>query len=234
MVIGDADDLSRYRYHTGASLRPLAPDERYPALFRDLGSVAAARYLRGELSRLAGPQTPLLYMRTIEYVEPYVDHEDIGRLVFLRPTEIAPWHSGVPHVYVARASRTIEADAVGYVPGGISLERGVIASAGATSAAELREALGSQVHDDACADTLERLEALNTELAMTELLAEPLRWALQSSDTAVRSRAGAEMERLGISESDLCTAWHHLPRERRASLRDQLARLDGSPVGAYR
>src|SRR5437660_291858 len=66
-----ADNLSAYRYHTGASLRPLRPDEVCPVLFRDLGPVALARFLRGQLRRLAGPQSPIIYMRTEEYVEPY-------------------------------------------------------------------------------------------------------------------------------------------------------------------
>src|SRR5262249_8306696 len=117
------DDLSRFRYHTGASLRPVGPDEAYPVLFHDLGPVALARHLRGQLPRLAGPLTPLLYMRTLAYREPYVDHEQIGRLMFLRPRALGAWHAGIPEVYVARATRPVAADAVGYVPGSIPLAR---------------------------------------------------------------------------------------------------------------
>jgi hypothetical protein len=218
------DDLSRFRYHTGASLRRPAPGERYPVLFRDLGPVALARHLRGELSRLAGPLTPLLYMRTLAYREPYVDHEDIGRLMFLRPEEIAPWHSGIPGVYVARASRPVAADGVGYVPPGMMLARAVALAAGAADAVQLREAMGGRVHDEACAESLARLERLNAELAVVETAAEPLRRAFQGADPARRMAAREQLDRLGISEHDLCVAWHHLPRERRAALRDLLPR----------
>ena len=37
------------------------------------------------VASLAGPPSPITYMRTEAYVEPYTDHERIGRLVFLRP-----------------------------------------------------------------------------------------------------------------------------------------------------
>jgi hypothetical protein len=229
MVIPGEDDLSRFRYHTGASLRAPAQGERYPVLFRDLGPVALARHLRGELPRLAGPLTPLLYMRTLAYREPYVDHEDIGRIIFLRPEEIAPWHSGIPEVYVARASRAVAASGVGYVPPGTTLARAAALAAGARDARQLREALGGRVHDEACAETLARLERLNTELARVETAAEPLRRAFQGGDPVLRAAAREQLDRLGISEHDLCAAWHHLPRERRAALRELLprARLDG-------
>jgi hypothetical protein len=35
------------------------------------------------------------------------------------------------------------------------------------------------------------------------------------------------MGRVGLTESDLCTAWHHLPRERRGQIAEALRRLDG-------
>src|SRR5262245_45390935 len=98
-----ADDLSGFRWHTGATLRPLGPEEVCPVLFRDIGPAALALFLRGRLRRLAGPMSPLVYMRTAEYVEPYTDHERTGRLVFLRPLLLHPWHAGTGHVHVARA-----------------------------------------------------------------------------------------------------------------------------------
>src|SRR3954469_6225574 len=98
-----ADDLSGYRWHTGATLRPVNPGEGCPVLFRDIGPAALALFLRGRLPRLAGPPSPIVYMRTAEYVEPYTDFEQTGRLALLRPLGLRPWHSGLPHVYVARA-----------------------------------------------------------------------------------------------------------------------------------
>jgi hypothetical protein len=234
MVSPAEDDLARFRYHTGASLRPPAPGERYPALFRDLGPAALARYLRGRLPRLAGPLTPLLYMRTLEYHEPYVDHEDIGRIVFLRPDEVGAWHAGIPHVYVARATRQTAPDGVGYVPPGTTLARAAALAAGARHAAELREALGGRAHDDARGAALARLDALNRELAQAEIAAEPLRRAFQAADPALRSAAREELGRLEIGEDDLCVAWHHLPRARRAELCERFAEVNLSRLGTRR
>ena len=66
------------------------------------------------------------------------------------------------------------------------------------------------------------LDRLNRELAETEVLAEPLRRRLQSRERA-QARGGPRLAcRHGLDETDLCSAWHHLPRERRARLRDAL------------
>jgi hypothetical protein len=221
-----ADDLARYRYHTGAVLRPLTADEPCPVLFRDLGLLATARFLRGELRRLAGPLTPLTYVRTDGYVEPYTDHEHIGRLIFLRPLLLAPWHAGVPHVYVARATRAVDPGTVGFVPGHIPLAEAGRRCADLRNTGELRETLGGCLHDEAALDTLHRLEVLATEQEVTEERAGPLRRAFQSHDCHCRERASEEMQRLGITENNLCAAWHHLPRERRAFLSEALAELD--------
>jgi hypothetical protein len=217
------DDLRRYRYHTGAPLRPIEADEPCPLLFRDVGPVAMARFLRGELRRLAGPLSPILYMRTEAYVELYADPEQIGRLVFLRPLVLWPWHSGVPHVYVARATRTADALVVGVVPGEVSLADAARRLADVRDTAELREALDGRCYDEARAATLERLDRLAAELEESERYAEPLRRRLQSGDLREQEAARERMGRLGISEHDLCAAWHHLPRERRAFLREALA-----------
>jgi hypothetical protein len=219
------EDLARYRWHTGAPLRPLAPEEPCPVLFRDLGTVALARFLRGELRRLAGPSTPLLYMRTVDFREPYTDYEHTGRLVFLRPRALAPWHSGVPHVFVARATRSAEEAAVGYVPGGVDLARLAREATAMSDARELREALGGASYDDACADGLRQLDALNADLEATERVARPLRKRFRSLDRDERSRAREAMERAGLTETDLCAAWHHLPRARRDVVRAALAML---------
>ena len=79
------DDLSGFRWHTGATLRPVGDGEACPALFRDVGPAALALFLRGTLPRLAGPLSPIVYTRTAQYAEPYTDYEKTGRLVILRP-----------------------------------------------------------------------------------------------------------------------------------------------------
>jgi hypothetical protein len=75
------------------------------------------------------------------------------------------------------------------------------------------------------AETLDRLDRLNAELNDTESRAEPLRRLLQSGDPHSRDKALEMMRRIGISESDLCTAWHHLPEDRRAELREMFRTL---------
>jgi hypothetical protein len=176
--------------------------------------------------------TPLLYMRTLAYREPYIDYENIGRIIFLRPSEIMPWHSGIPGVYVARASLTVAADSVGYVPPGTSLARAAALGAEVTRGAELRDALGGRLHDEARADALARLDRLNAELEWTERFSEPLRRAFQAADPALRAAARSELARLAIDENDLCAAWHHLSPERRAILKEALPRVDLARVGS--
>lgn len=212
--------MRRYRWHTGATLRPVSPDEPLPVLFRDIGPVATARFLAGDLRRLAGPMTPITYMRSYHYVEPYTDHARIGRLVILDPRALGVWHSGLPHVWVAEASRS--SGAVAYVPGHWSLADAADRIAGARQIEEVREALGGVEHDDAIDAARVRLRALNHTCEAVERRAEPLRRRLQSQDDRERAAARAEMDRKGIDEVDLCAAWHHLPAPRRAWLAEVL------------
>lgn len=212
--------MRRYRWHTGATLRPVSPDEPLPVLFRDVGPVATARFLAGDLNRLAGPMTPITYMRSHHYVEPYTDHARIGRLVILDPRALGVWHSGLPHVWVAEARRT--SDAVAYVPGHWSLADAATRLAGVHCANEVREALGNREHDEAIAAARIRLTALNRACTAAERRAEPLRRRLQSQDDHVRAAARAEMVAKDIDETDLCVAWHHLPTARRAYLTEVL------------
>ncbi len=222
----DADEnLARFRYHTGATLRRLAPDEPCPLLFRDVGPEAMARFLRGRLDRLAGPLAPILYSRTADYREPYQDHEAVGRLVFLRPHELRPWFSGVAHVYVAPVGRRVADVTVGFLPAHVGPERAVGLLDRVTGVAELREALGGPEYDEAVAETLAGLDRLNEELAATEVLAEPVRRRLQSGNGAEAGAVRDWLLRHRLTEADLCAAWHHLPRERRALLREALAGL---------
>lgn len=213
-----SDDLSRYRWHTGAPLRPLDPEERIEPLFRDVGPIALASFLRGTLTRLAGPYTPLTYLRTWRWREPYVDHARTGRLVVLRPRELGVWHAGVEHVFVARATRAHAADAVGYVPGALTLSEAAAKLDGARTASELREALGGREHDQRCAYDADMLSRLNEGAERAEKFAEPLRRALQSLDAQERRRARDAMAEHGLDERDLCSAWHHVPDDRRARM----------------
>jgi hypothetical protein len=222
------DDLSGFRWHTGATLRPLAPGEPCPVLFRDVGPAALALFLRGGLGRLAGPLSPLVYMRTEAYAEPYTDHERTGRLVFLRPSLLRPWHSGVPHVFVARARPGVNAATVGFVPGDVPLAAAVVQARPVSDTGQWREVMGGRAFDEAVAESLLDLDRLGEELACSEALAAPLRHCLQSGDRRVRGRALHEMERVGLTEADLCAAWHHLPRERRGHITEALRRVDAA------
>lgn len=220
-----ADDLARFRWHTGATLRPLAADEPCPVLFRDVGPAALALFLRGGLRRLAGPLSPIVYMRTAAYLEPYTDYERIGRLVFLRPLTLHPWHSGLSHIYVSRAVPRVDALTIGFVPGDVALDEAARRAADLADVRSLREALGGRCYDDAAAETLSRLDRLAEELSRTEERAAPLRQRLQSAERPVREEARAAMDRAGLTESDLCTAWHHLPRERRGWIEAALRKM---------
>jgi hypothetical protein len=223
-----ADDLSGFRWHTGATLRPMSEEEVCPVLFRDIGPAALALFLRGRLRRLAGPMSPLVYMRTAEYAEPYTDHERTGRLVLLRPLLLLPWHAGVPHVHVALARPGIDARTVGFIPGDVSLPKAALLAREVEDVAQLREALGGRRYDEAVVESVLALDRLGEELACSEVRAAPLRRSLQSPDRAECERARAEMDRVGLTETDLCAAWHHLPRERRGQIAEMLRRLDPS------
>lgn len=220
-----SEDLARFRWHTGAALRPLAEGEPCPILFRDLGPEALARFLRGALPRLAGPLTPITYLRTAAFREPYVDHESIGRVIVLRPLALRPWHSGVPDVFVARAAPGIDEAIVGFVPGALDLAAVGRRAAAMRCTAELREELGGAAYDGLVRDSLDQLDRLGAELTTTERAAAPLRRRLQSRDAGERRRARDDMAAAGITENDLCAAWHHLPRDRRLVLREAFAHL---------
>lgn len=225
MVTPARDDLSGFHWHTGATLRRVNPGEPCPVLFRDVGPAALARFLRGTLPRLAGPLSPIVYTRSAEYVEPYTDHERTGRLVILQPDELGVWHSGVPHIFVARARPGINRGSVGFVPGDVPLTDADRRLAGVRSTRELRDALGGSAFDEAVASSIADLDRFAAELERAELHAEPLRKALRSADQRTREQARSEAERVGLTESDVCTAWHHLPRDRRAGIVEALKRV---------
>ncbi len=216
------DNLKQYSWHTGAPLRPLNPDETLPILFRDIGPVAMSTFLEKGLKRLAGPVTPITYMRTAAYQEPYTDYERIGRLAFLQPLQLQPWYSGVSHIYVALASRLPNVETIVFVPGTLSLVEAEQLGEDIVNHHEWREALGGLVYDDILTDSFERLNRLNQTLQKSEKQGFPLRRALQSSQREIRLRARDTMQQFGLTENDLCTAWHHIAPARRAVICEAL------------
>lgn len=213
------EGLDRFRYHTGARVTPLDPEETCGPLFRDVGMEGVARFLDKGLSRLGGPLAPVVWMRTAAWVEPYIDHGRIGRVVLLRPMEARPWHAGVAHCYVAPITARVPDDSLALVPGGAPTEAVARAIRECTHASELREALGGRDYDLSLEETRCRLRSLQADLARTEARASGLRRGLQRGDESAREAMAA----LGVTEADLCTAWHHLPDARRDHLTAVLA-----------
>lgn len=80
-------------------------------------------------------------------------------------------------------------------------------------------------------DAQERIEALEAELVEAERLGEPLRYCLQLPEAGVREAARALMERVGLTEHDLCAAWHHLEAGRRRWILEALGEVEEG-VGA--
>jgi hypothetical protein len=99
---------------------------------------------------------------------------------------------------------------------------------------ELREHLGGAVHDDWLATTADRLRAFGRELAEVEAQLAPLRRAFQAADNDRRRRARDRMAALGLTEVDLCAAWHHIAPARRAELIDLVRGADVRGAGDLR
>src|SRR5690348_9434294 len=110
------DNLARFRFHTGAPITRLSAGELSPPLFRDIGFEAMGRFLRGRLHRLCGPLSPITYLRSADYREPYIDYGRIGRIMLLRPQDVSPWHSGINSVYVASRDTIIDPETMVFIP----------------------------------------------------------------------------------------------------------------------
>lgn len=218
-------DLSRYRYHTGAQPTRIASDEVCPPLFRDIGVDAMARFLRGGLRRLCGPTSPITYLRTAEYCEPYTDYGRIGRIMLLRPKSVMPWHSGLHYIYIAPRETTVDAETMVFLPADVPLDAAAERLGKIQSRQELVDAFGPQDYEDVIAGTLERLDHLQRTYANSERSAAPLRRQYQSIRQRERDRARAWMQRADLIESDLCTAWHHLSEDRRQFIQSALLEL---------
>jgi hypothetical protein len=162
--------------------------------FRDLGIIGTNRYLTGRLTRLAGPLSPITYMRTKNYDEPYQDYDQIGRLVLLRPLTLHLWRSGVPHIYVARSTRLPPMETMALVPGHISLTHAAGILAEAKSLEDVREAFGWKAYDEALRDTRRRIQTLVKEMNAVEEHAGPFRRCFQSSDDRLADWARGQMQ----------------------------------------
>jgi len=219
------ENLARFRWHTGAEPTPVHEGDSLPVLFRDIGPEAMAMFLRGGLKRLAGPVTPITYLRTADYLEPYTDYARIGRLALLRPMDVQPWHSGVEHIFISAASRMPATESLGFIPGSLTLSQAAAAFTGARTREELREALGGPEYDDLQSESLAQLEDLNRECRESERWGAPCRRIFQKGTRDARQRLSEKLEAFGLGESDLCAAWHHLPIERRNFLKDVLPRI---------
>lgn len=223
-------DLRRFRYHTGAQPTRLAPDEPCPPLFRDVGFEAMSRFLRGGLQRLCGPLSPITYLRDSSYVEPYTDYGQIGRVLLLASQAFSPWHSGVESVYIGPREIRIDYETMVFIPSELPLNIAADQLSGARTVREAVDAIGIRYYQDAKAETIARLDQLQQTYADTERFAAPLRQRFQSRHSGEREDARERMLRVGLTESDLCTAWHHLSDERREFVQHALHELDKAKV----
>lgn len=211
-------DLGRFRYHTGGQPTRLGPEDECPPLFRDIGFEAMARFLRGELHRLCGPLSPITYLRSADYREPYVDYGRIGRVMLLRPRDVNPWHSGIEAVYIAPRDTAIDSNSMVFIPAEIPLREAATRFTGINRRRDFADAVGPALYADMIQDSRGRLDELQRSHEEAERIAAPLRKLFQSMSEADREQAAQLMERAGLTEGDLCTAWHHLPDARRADI----------------
>ena len=217
-------DLSAFRWHTGGAVRPLGDGEPRPALFRDLGPAATLWLLERRLPRLAGPTSPVTYLRTAQYREPFIEHGHFGRVLVLASARAPVWHAGIAEVFVAPADAAFEPGAMALVADDGDLAALARDAGAMRDVRELREHLGAG-YDDWRAATADRLRDFARELAEVERHLAPLRRGFQSSDRDERRRTREQMARHGLTEHDLCAAWHHIAPVRRAEVIDIAAEL---------
>lgn len=215
-------DLSKYSWHTGAKLRKIDPDENCPVLFRDLGPVGMVNFLEGKLTRLAGPMTPLTYMRDSSYDEPYVDYAEIGRIIFLKPHSIFPWFSGVDHVYVTSSSLVIDTNTLGFLPN--DYLRGKDAELKQIkNCMELSDYI--QNYHDFMLYKKNQLKNLNLEHTQVEKYAHPLRLLLQTGTSREKENVRKIMSSIELNEDLLCRAFHHIKQSERKDMYEKLKEM---------
>lgn len=225
-------DLREFGWHTGGAVRPLGDGEPRPVVFRDLGPEATLRLLEGRLGRLAGPTSPVTYLRTAGYAEPFVDHGHFGRVCVLASASAELWHAGIVEVFIASADAGFEPQQMALVPDDADLAGLAEGAAAMRDARELSDHLGGAIHDAWRADTAERLRGFARELAAVEAHLAPLRRAFQAPGERRRQAARDRMAALGLSEVDLCAAWHHIAPARRAEIAALVEAVDlGASLG---
>ncbi len=219
------EDLSRYRYHTGAQPRRLECDEPCPPLFRDVGMEPMSRFLQGRLTQLCGIHSPITYLRSADYREPYVDHGCIGRIMLLKPEAVRPWHSGIDTVYIAARTIKIDPQSMIFIPAEISLHEAATRFVDAACLDEVLEIVGRADYQSMQQATHSRLTELIETHVQSEKKGAKLRCKFQSWQQGDREIAAKWMDKLGLTESDLCTAWHHIPTARREWIQAALCEL---------
>jgi hypothetical protein len=166
--------------------------------------------------------SPILYLRTARYAEPYEDAEEIGRLVILHPSRLAPWHAGYDEVFVADAHMAPDPAHMMVVPMawsfGVEAER----LSGLPNADAVREVIGWQIHRDMCDAMLDRTTSLIAAQEASEQRARPVRQMLQTGTPRQRENIRTSMREHNVSERDLCSAWHHVPVAQREVLNSWL------------
>ena len=105
-----------------------------------------------------------------------------------------------------------------FVPGSVPLQRAESVLASVRHNEELREVFGGNEYDDQRTVTLARLDHLNEEHHLSEQFAAPVRLALQTGSERTKQKIREGLSAEGLTESDLCTAWHHVAPERRRLL----------------
>jgi hypothetical protein len=175
-------------------------------------------FLSGRLKRLAGPLSPVVYLRTGAYVEPYQDSEEIGRLAFLRPLELDPWFSGIEDIYIADSGQPPARCSIAFVPTELTNQAGAAKVSQCTDIESLREELGGHLYDEMLRDVQYRTVRIIGEQQASEGMARSVRARFQRGNQAERAELRESMTRHGVTESDLCSAWHHVPRDRREAL----------------
>ena len=223
----ERDDLARFRWHTGANPRPIGEGETIPVLFRDIGPMAMQQFLTSHLTRLAGPMTPITYLRTADYIEPYTDYGHIGRIVLLQPATLRPWHSGVRNIYISKANRMPEKDTMAFIPSSWTLQKAAAALIDVTNANELREVFGANEYTEQLNKTLASLHQLNSDHQTCEKHAWRLRLAFQTGSSKTKQQLREQLLREGLDEADLCVAWHHLSEARRARMLEIVPQIVG-------
>ena len=208
-------NLRKYRWHVGTTPFPCSDSEPRPLLYRDVGLEGLDLFLRDKLRRLAGPLSPVTYVRTSAYREPYVDEENTARLVVLPSSSLPLWHSGQKDIYLLPADIAISNLQLALAPGDVPRSEIDHRLQDACSTMEAREALGGQIYDEYIHEHREHIHKLLKERSAQESFSSRLRRQFQSGCAEEQARIREWLLRHDLSENDLTAAFHHVPRKKR-------------------